>query len=107
MSYMRKSVVATALAAAVARDRPVPDVRPLLDVGADRTGCSCSTAGACGRRRLPPEVAVPEGDSARLLVRPEELTVGGAASDAPPGALRGRIADVDFAGPVGALTVEV
>jgi ABC-type Fe3+/spermidine/putrescine transport system ATPase subunit len=43
----------------------------------------------------------------RLLVRPEELTVGGAASEAPPGALRGRIADVDFAGPVVALTVEV
>jgi putative spermidine/putrescine transport system ATP-binding protein len=57
--------------------------------------------------RLPPEVAVPAGDSARLLVRPEELTVGGAASAAPPGALRGRIADVDFAGPVVALTVEV
>jgi ABC-type Fe3+/spermidine/putrescine transport system ATPase subunit len=48
------------------------------------------------------------GDGAsRLLVRPEELTVGGAASEAPPGALRGRIADVDFAGPVVALTVEV
>ena len=57
--------------------------------------------------RLPPEVAVPEGDRARLLVRPEELTVGGAAREAPPGALRGRIADVDFAGPVVALTVEV
>ena len=59
---------------------------------------------------VPASVAVPDGngDGTRLLVRPEELTVGSVATTAsPPGALRGRIADLDFAGPVVALTVDV
>jgi ABC-type Fe3+/spermidine/putrescine transport system ATPase subunit len=46
---------------------------------------------------------------ARLLVRPEQLTVRRAGDDeaAADGALRGRIADIDFAGPVVTITVDV
>jgi ABC-type Fe3+/spermidine/putrescine transport system ATPase subunit len=57
--------------------------------------------------RVPESVEHPGEGEARLLVRPEELTVGSLPGDAPAGALRGRIADLDFAGPVVALTVEV
>jgi ABC-type sulfate/molybdate transport systems ATPase subunit len=51
-----------------------------------------------------PSASAPAGP-ALLLVRPEELTVSRAG--APGNGLRGRISDVDFAGPVVALTVEV
>jgi ABC-type Fe3+/spermidine/putrescine transport system ATPase subunit len=52
--------------------------------------------------------AVTDG-RAFLLVRPEQLSVRRAVADAdaPAAALRGRIADVDFAGPVVTLTVDV
>jgi putative spermidine/putrescine transport system ATP-binding protein len=59
-----------------------------------------------GRQSLTLPDGLGGNGAARLLVRPEEVTVGGAATP-PPGALRGRIADVDFAGPVVALTVDV
>jgi ABC-type Fe3+/spermidine/putrescine transport system ATPase subunit len=58
------------------------------------------------RLELPSASAAP--GAARLLVRPEELTVRVADGPAAPGgALRGQIADVDFAGPVVTLTVDV
>lgn len=56
---------------------------------------------------LLPTASAPAGP-ARLLVRPEELTVrADGDGSAQPGALRGRIADVDFAGPIVTLTVEI
>jgi ABC-type Fe3+/spermidine/putrescine transport system ATPase subunit len=60
------------------------------------------------------DAAVPLGDGAaaegpaRLLVRPEQLAVHAEANGASPaGAVRGTITDVDFAGPVVTLTVDV
>jgi ABC-type Fe3+/spermidine/putrescine transport system ATPase subunit len=54
-----------------------------------------------------PAAAAGDGP-ARLLVRPEELSVRVAdAPGAPDGTLRGRISDVDFAGPVVTITVDV
>jgi ABC-type Fe3+/spermidine/putrescine transport system ATPase subunit len=56
----------------------------------------------------PPGPQAPSAGRARLLVRPEELTVmSAAAADAAPSTLRGRISDLDFAGPVVTLTVEI
>ena len=82
------------------RDPPEVADRP------EGAGCVADGVAHIGRQSL----ALPDGlgrdGPAQLLVRPEELTVGSAAAP-PPGALRGRIADVDFAGPVVALTVEV
>jgi ABC-type Fe3+/spermidine/putrescine transport system ATPase subunit len=51
-----------------------------------------------------PASSGPSAGPARLLVRPEELSV---ASAAAPNALRGHISDVDFAGPVVTLAVEI
>jgi ABC-type Fe3+/spermidine/putrescine transport system ATPase subunit len=63
-----------------------------------------------GAQTLPlsADLRAPDGP-ARLLVRPEQLTMRRAAADDPAvdGALRGRIADIDFAGPVVTITVEV
>lgn len=56
---------------------------------------------------LLPTTSAPAGP-ARLLVRPEELIVRADGDDsAQPSALRGRIADVDFAGPIVTLAVEI
>jgi ABC-type Fe3+/spermidine/putrescine transport system ATPase subunit len=63
-----------------------------------------------GAQSLPlPESARTVGEGpARLLVRPEQLGVRRADGDErPPGALRGRIIDVDFAGPVVTITVDI
>ena len=63
-----------------------------------------------GSQSLPRSEAVPALDGpAHLLVRPEQLSVRRAVGGdrAPDGALRGRIADVDFAGPVVTVTVDV
>jgi ABC-type Fe3+/spermidine/putrescine transport system ATPase subunit len=57
---------------------------------------------------LPEERRTMADGPARLLVRPEQLAVRRAAGEErPAGALRGRVTDVDFAGPIVTITVDV